>query len=62
MKIIKLTTVHPLELKSFIVENIQSYENLDHNYDGRITIVYMKDGNGIHVKQTVEEIDNLIDR
>lgn len=60
MKTITLTTVHPLELKSFIVSNISSYENVNPNYDGRVTAVYMKDGSRIHVKQTVEQIDSLI--
>ena len=44
MKTITLTTVKPLELKSFIVEEISYYENIEHRYDGRITTVYMKDG------------------
>lgn len=60
MKTITLTTVEPRELKSFIVDNISEYESVDHRYDGKITAIYMKNGSRIHVKQTPQQINDLI--
>ncbi|MCG8750525.1 hypothetical protein [Tenacibaculum finnmarkense] len=60
MKTVELTLFEQNKSRSYIIENIKSFERLTDNFGKSFTIVYLCDGSGDAVHQTIDEINSLI--
>lgn len=60
MKTIELTLYKNNGLRTYVAQNIKSFERVDDNWGNSFTILYLCDGSQENVHQTLDEINHLI--
>lgn len=60
MKTIELSLYKQNRLRTYIVQNIKSFERINDNSGNSFTILYFCDGSQENVHQTLDEINQLI--